>query len=378
MKMPILLCLLTVLSASIALRAMAVPTEAGGNLTTAARTSINKGLDWLKTSQHDDGHWSNANYPAMTALPLWAFARSDHPDAGSICSRAAEFITSFAQDNGGIYKVPTGGRGSGGLSTYNTAMCMTALYAYDKKKYADLILKARKFVADSQIQGDSPGVGGFGYGHEPGPRNRADLSNTGWSLMAMRYTRDLEDLRPSGQARVTVDWSSAIEYVQKLQNGDKDDPDNYGGFGYERGSARGGTVARGDDGAVKLRGYGSMTYAGLESMIYAQVDRNDPRVQSAVKWAARHWSVDVNPGMGRKGLFYYYNVMSKAFDAADIEALPRPAGAPPIDWKEDLIQKLSDLQKPDGSWLNTDNQFWESDPVLVTSYSVLALQNTLD
>ena len=30
-------------------------------------------------------------------------------------------------------------------------------------------------------------------------------------------------------------------------------------------------------------------------------------------------------------------------------------------------------QKPDGSWSNSDNTFWEGDPALVTAYSLLTL-----
>lgn len=31
------------------------------------------------------------------------------------------------------------------------------------------------------------------------------------------------------------------------------------------------------------------------------------------------------------------------------------------------------LQKPDGSWANDNNRFWEADPVLCTSFALLVL-----
>lgn len=173
-----------------------------------------------------------------------------------------------------------------------------------------------------------------------------------------------------------MDWSAALKFIEKLQNQDKEDSEHYGGFGYETGGSRGGTFVSEKDGTVKLRGYGSMTYAGLESMIYAQVDQTDPRVRSALEWAARHWSVDENPGMGKKGLFYYYNIMGKALSLTGADTLARPSGDP-IPWKKQIIEKLAAIQKPDGSWINTDNQFWEADPVLVTAYSVLTLEYAL-
>lgn len=347
-------------------------------LLAVAEKSTLKGLDWLSAHQKENGSWSNENYPAMTALGLWAFARSDPPRRNEVCAKAASFIERFVQQDGGIYKPATGGRGSGGLSTYNTAICMIALHTYNKSAYAEILLNARKFMASSQLLGDSPGAGGFGYDRptkrtaQRGRPPRGDLSNTGWAAYAMRQTQDLEDLRPGGQ-RVDIDWDATLQFIEKLQNRDKDDPEHYGGFGYTIGGERGGSFVSEKDGTVQLRGYGSMTYAGLETMIFAQVDRTDPRVRSALRWAARHWSVDENPGMGRKGLFYYYNIMAKALSLCGEDTLHSPDGDP-IPWKRDLIRKLTAIQREDGSWINTDHQFWEGDPMLVTAYSILALQ----
>jgi squalene-hopene/tetraprenyl-beta-curcumene cyclase len=252
---------------------------------------------------------------------------------------------------------------------------MTALHALDRTRYTKIILDARKFVAGSQLVGDSPVSGGFSYSPpKPGAdqsKARADLSNTAWALRAMRETQDVEDLRPGGKA-VDVNWKASLGFVEKFQNRDASDTNNYGGFAYSLTGERGGTTV-GKDGTVKLAGYGSMTYAGLESMIFAQVDRTDPRVRSAVEWAANHWSVDENPGMGSKGHFYYLNIMSKALSVYGTDTIPRKDGEP-IAWKRQLVDKLVATQRKDGSWVNKDNTFWEGDASLVTSYSVLALQ----
>ncbi len=368
------------LSIACACRAAEPPKSAGTDdargLETTADASMTKGLDWLKGKQREDGSWSSASYPAITALSLWSFARSDHPDKGKICAKAAEFIVGLVQKDGGIYKPRSGVlKRSGGLSVYNTAVCMTALHSYDQTKYSDTILKARKFMAAGQLTGDSPDAGGFGYECKPGnkSRGRADLSNTGWALMAMRKTQNVEDLRPGESGRVDVNWEAAVEFLEKLQDQDKDDPVNYGGFGYAPSGERSGTKKK-KDGTVKLRGFGSMTYAGLESMIYAQVERTDPKVQSTLQWAAQHWSLEENPGMGSKGLFYFYNVMGKALSVSGISELKDLSGKA-IPWKKEIIEKLAAIQKDDGSWVNPDNQFWEGDAILVTAYCILTLEN---
>ena len=123
-----------------------------------------------------------------------------------------------------------------------------------------------------------------------------------------------------------------------------------------------------------------MTYSGLLSLIYAQVGREDPRVQSALQWASANWSLAENPGVGDAGLFFFYNVMSRALAAYGQEALPRPDGQS-VAWRRELTDAIVARQKPgaapdQGYWVNEkSSRFWEGDPVLVTAYAILALQS---
>ena len=39
-----------------------------------------------------------------------------------------------------------------------------------------------------------------------------------------------------------------------------------------------------------------------------------------------------------------------------------------------MMNRLISLQKGDGFWINNNNRWWENDPVLVTSYSLLTLE----
>lgn len=338
-------------------------------------SAMRRGFEWMQVHQKENGSWSSENFPALTALGLWAFTDGDHASRSSVCARAAAFVAGFAQEDGGIYKVASGGRGSGGLSIYNTAICMTALHAYDRYRYAAIILKARAFLAAGQFQAATGGssAGGFGYERAaPGPRSRADLSNTGWALTAMHATQDLEDLRPQTEKHADVDWTAAVAFAARLQNQDAADTENFGGFGYESGGDRGGVTTNRVAGIPTLCGFGSMTYAGLESMLYAQVRRDDPRVRSAIAWAVRHWSVTENPGQGGKGLFYYYAIMAKTLPLMGGGELA--SGGKAIAWRKDLASQLLKIQQVDGSWANSDNTFWENDPALVTSYALLALE----
>ncbi len=100
----------------------------------------------------------------------------------------------------------------------------------------------------------------------------------------------------------------------------------------------------------------------------------DPRVRSVVAYGSRFWTLEENPGQGQQGLYFYYNIISRALSAAGLDALPKHAAPGEIHWREDLVRKLIALQRPDGSWVNENNRWWENDPVLATSYSLLALE----
>jgi len=122
-----------------------------------------------------------------------------------------------------------------------------------------------------------------------------------------------------------------------------------------------------------------MTYAGFKSLLYAGITKDDPRVRAAWDWITKNWTLDENPGMqylgadkAQQGLYYYYHTLARALNAADTPTIVDAKGTS-HDWRLELIDKLSELQKPDGSW-SGEKRWMEDNPVLVTAYAVLALQ----
>ena len=136
--------------------------------------------------------------------------------------------------------------------------------------------------------------------------------------------------------------------------------------------------------ASRLRCYGSMTYAGFKAMIYADLKRDDPRVRAAYDWLSRNYTVKENPGVGTDGLYYYYLTMARALAAWGEEQIPAPpdadaapdapTDAPSRDWRADLIAQLATLQTEDGSFRPVDDRWMEDNPVLITAYALIALQ----
>ena len=333
--------------------------------------AIDKGLEWLRKNQNPDGSWSLNEYPALTALPLWAYMGNpagtpkEKPD---YIEKGYDFILSSVRPDGGIYRK--------GLANYNTSISLVALVLAQDGKYDSVIRAAHDFVIGQQAKGlsDPTMSGGVGYGPTGAARDHPDLSNTVIALEAIRRSEGIANReRPDGPK---LDWNAAIAFIQRCQNlpaANKEpyvskSADDRGGFMYFPGDS-----AAGETGTNGARSYGSMSYAGLLSYIYADLTRDDPRVVAAMDWLKSHYSVEENPGMAIDGLFYYYQVMAKALSTGGTPELALANGRK-VNWPKELGLKLIDLQQADGSWANESGRWMEKDPVLATAYSVLTLE----
>ncbi|GAB4252388.1 MAG: terpene cyclase/mutase family protein [Candidatus Methylacidiphilales bacterium] len=336
-----------------------------------------RGLDWLRAQQKPEGYWSNPDLPALTALALTSLLRHGaNPDDPAV-KKGLDWLVAQQQPDGGIYKPDSA------YFSYNTALSVLALHAANRPEDHDKIRAARAFLATQQNDfgepgmGDHPLDGGIGYGRS---RNHADLSNTVFALEALRATQALDTDKP--QVGPRLNWEAALRFVSRCQNlpshNDQawvsDDPANRGGFVYHPGYSMAGEMEL-PGGRVALRSYGSMSYAGLLSMIYAEVNPQDPRIVAVHEWLQSNYTLDENPGMGSEGLYYYYHLMAKALATIGATEMKTPDG--PKKWRPDLAKTLINRQKPDGFWINDDKARWmEQDPVLVTSYVLLALGYT--
>ncbi len=341
------------------------------------------GLGFLKKNQNPDGSWSNPGFPALTGLVAYAFLTSpefqDIKQTPEFIRKALDFLVSNAHENGAIYKE--------GLPNYNTAISIMAMVAANDPKYHPHILKARRYIATLQMDQGKKGEpdqvfdGGIGYG----TKDHSDMSNTYMALEALKVSEFLEsddqlalykDLK--GLQTASLDWDAALKFIQRCQNlpGYNDqawssaDKNNKGGFIYYPGSSKAGeeTLA---GGKKALRSYGSMTYAGLLSLIFADLKKDDPRVQAAYSWLKANYTLKENPGMGGQGLYYYYHTMAKALTVYGEDYLE--TGNEKVDWRKDLCVKLISKQREDGSWINETARWWENDPVLVSAYALISL-----
>ena len=339
---------------------------------------VKTGNSFLATKQDPKGYWGDPSMPALTGLALMSYMGNPALDRAKPLPDAVEkayaWLLAQQKPDGGIY--------GEALATYNTAIGLTALLAAERKDFETAIVKARAFLVGQQWdlgekgKTDNPNDGGIGYGSK---NDHTDLSNTHLAIEAIALSKKLVDDNRHGK-QPDLDWQAAITFVSRCQNLTKtndqpwasDDPKNKGGFVYSSTESKAGEQKQ-PDGRTALRSYGSMSYAGLLSLVYAKLEADDPRVAAVKEWLGKNYSVAENPGLGDQGIYYYYHVMAKALTAANIGKLQLADGTA-ADWRKDLAGKILAAQREDGSWVNANSRWFENDPQLVTCYAILTLE----
>ncbi len=341
-----------------------------------ATALLRTGARYLIAAQEADGGWSSASGPGITALCVRALAQTPGigPQHESV-RRGTELVLKSQREDGGIYSA------EGLLKNYESSIALSMLAALHDQRHQAAVEKLQQFLIKLQwdesenIGPDNAWYGGAGYGQG----RRPDLSNT--QMM-------LEALHDSGLPKDHPTYRRALQFIERCQmRGESNDQpfargSTQGGFIYSPvhgGESKAETVDV--DGRQELRCYGTMTYAGFKSLLYAGLTRDDARVRAALEWIRANWTLESNPNMpqtrSREGLYYYYHVFARAL-AAWGEPVLADAQGRKHDWRRELIEQLARQQRGDGSWSNEADRWMEGHPALATAYALLALGATLD
>lgn len=346
--------------------------QPANNLKSDLRDMSRRGARFLLATQASDGGWGPQYRVGVSALALRALVQE--PSVGPAdpaVRRGVAFILEAQQPDGGVYS------GDGLQKNYESSVVLSLLSALHDPSHADAIKRLQRFLTDNQWdEGEGKPrtdvfYGGAGYGHG----KRPDLSNT--QMM-------LEALHDSGLPASDPAYQKALVFIQRCQMlGETNDQpfakgSTQGGFIYSPangGESKAETVDI--DGRQELRCYGTMTYAGFKSMLYAGLSRDDQRVKAALGWIQGNWTLTANPNMPEKqsqeGLFYYYHVFARALAAWGQDTITDSVGREHR-WREELVTRLRRIQQEDGSWVNEQDRWMEGLPELTTAYAMLALQ----
>jgi len=326
--------------------------------------------------------------PSSTSLIVASLAQAPEPIRSKFkdaTSKGLAFILSKKNTDGSFGEGPVGTF----LKTYTTALCLVALSSVEKTEtVADAIRGGQAYLKNNQLK-EGPHEGGLGYGDAPKSGDkpgRGDLSVTGFAA---------EGLKASGLPQNDDFWKLVVKFVRKCQNNSEvnRDPEflaelkaknmtvgDDGGLYYapvasEKASPAGTRKIAGKD---VILSYGAMTYDGIKTYIYAGLKKDSPEVKAAMDWVRKNYSLDTHPGFvyeevkrnHLRGIYYYYLLMARALDVYGENPLETFDGKK-HDWPKEMAEQFIKVVRDSGMWQNENPAWYESDPVITTSYVLL-------
>lgn len=326
-------------------------------------STIDKGLEWLRTQQNLDGSWDyqpGGGYgnAGMTALGALCFIQAGLAHEQVVTVAIDYLINEFYpdQDDGqSIYH-----------STYETSMATTTLVAYNatlpsyNSSLDALIDEAIKWLINTQndetwsVSLTDPWYGGWRYGDD---HQSSDLSVSQWAILALATYDNFNPglLDPSL-------WDKVQIFVRRCRGGyDVSGEWEYdGGFTYTPSTED----WRGGGGGS----YGSMTAAGIWGLFLSGSEPDDPDIVSALDWINNSYQiVGGNPNYGNSFEYYWYLSASKAFLMAGREGDQW--------WYDEITNYLNThmiAESPTRAYW--DNTMGQEPPVFATVQAILSQQ----
>ena len=317
------------------------------------RAAVDLGIKFLRSEQTRNGSWRKIRDKGdATALALLALFNSGVSPAEAEMQKGLTYL-----------------RGCARAGTYFVSLRIMALTAADPtgRLYRGDVKEDVLWLLMTQTQS-----GGWSYGMNRHIGPGGDGSNTQFALLALHEaTRYGVKVPKKNWQAAKKYWTLSFNQTRSVGRGAK----KQGVFTY---SLRGGGTR------------GSMTCAGISSMIIIDENLTDPKdlaqgdtancceknvdlelVEMAFRWLARNYTIRSNPHGGNQSqaatrLYYLYG----------LERAARLAGRRFIganDWYRDGAKFLVSLQNRTTGYWNTANGHGENSPVVGTAFALLFL-----
>jgi hypothetical protein len=352
-----------------------------------------RGAAFLLGRQAADGAWRSDTYgtfkdgTALTPLALHAIltAASEQQDA---IDRATAYLVAMVRSDGSIAPPSYGFD----FSLYTAALTVISLNhdripQHPAARAAWLrFLQERQLTEELGWQPADREYGGWGYARglprkpKPGelipPLTESNLSAT---------TAALDALHAAGVPARNPAYAKALTFVRRCQNWNDDpaqrDPtfDDGGFFFIYNDPVRNKAGVAGKDslGNERYHSYGSATADGLRCLHHCGLLETDPRPLAAHRWLVNQFEAATHPGnyaerraLDRMAVYYYY-AASLVKTQSTLPAIETADGFAPM--KRLLQEELLIKQRDDGSWLNPVHATREDEPIIATSFALIAL-----
>jgi len=303
--------------------------------------AIKRGVAYLQREQSARGAWPERHsYPnATTCLCALAMLSAGVPTDDASIQKALSYIRKVDLDQSS--------------KTYTVSLQTMVLCNAEPEKDFLLISKNIRWLEQTQLKA------GVGNGSWSYPGRHGDNSNSQFAILAL-YEADRVGVKVKEQT-----WKRAYDYWTRVQNADSS-------WGYQPGNA----------------GTGSMTCAGIASLVITsgKVTEGDARVvdgeaqccgdqsdnrrlENALAWLGRHFSVTRNPGAGRLPQFWLYYYL---YGLERVGRMTNRRFIGKHDWYREGAEYLIGKQdKLSGFWKGP--QVPEKDPIIGTSLALLFL-----
>jgi hypothetical protein len=312
-------------------------------------SSINKGVEWLKKQQKEDGSFGSSgpgptyggtgnaydNKPGIAALCLLALLKSEVPPSDPVITRGFKYLYDHVGQKGNK------------ISTYEMGVTLMAVEALYEGTVKAMLKKSGKKVEERPGDFKEPK-------YTPSPNDaqfcvdllkrlyKNQTKEGGWrygeGFAIVGSDEDISatqivmlGIKSASRMKLPVDPTCvrrAMGFVLRSQvvDGPKvprptdfkpDDRSTYASSGDDR--ARGWAYEKKSDHAHELAVTGSMTTAGIatllicKSILAPQLNKKetaevDQAIWDGFAWLSQNWSVVQNPGTTRSVLYYLYGI----------------------------------------------------------------------
>lgn len=295
--------------------------EMGGN--PKAEEVVERGLEWLKATQNDNGSWAREHHAGLTGLGVLAYlGRCETPISekyGESCLRAITYLVDLGMRNNGKLAENV----SDGKFPYEHAIAAYALSEaltfskqlnFNVPNLEEVVQKSIDFI----IQNQHERTGGWDYSYETTSSRGGDTSIAAWQVQALKAAKytglKFEGMRESMKA--------ATEYMISMQN------PGHGGFGYKNPH----------EPAHSQKGHFSMTGGGVLALQMMGKERSSA-VRNGVDYILKHCKFDY-PTYNSDLYAHYY----------EVQAMMTRGGRAWEKYNEMFRDQLINTQKENGDW----------------------------